>query len=83
MHTVKRLMYQYHIIIWDDKETIKIVYSRQKVSHIKEDWCRMLVKDFDFIQTVQNYDQIKKIAKHEYLKYVKSKVGEFACRRRQ
>ena len=43
----------------------------------------MLVKDFDFIQTAQNYDEIKKIAKHEYLKYVKSKVVEFACRRKQ
>ena len=43
----------------------------------------MMVKDFDFIQTTQNYDQIKNIAKHEYLEYVKSKVEEFACRRRQ
>ena len=31
----------------------------------------MLVKDFDFIQTAQNYDQIKKTAKHEFFKYVK------------
>ena len=59
------------------------MYNKQKVSHIKEDWYRMLVKDFDFIQTAQNYDPIRKIAKHECLKYVKPKVGEFACRRRQ
>ena len=59
------------------------MYNKQKVSHIKEDWYRMLVKDFDFIQTAQDYYEIKKIAKHKYLKYVKSKVVEFACRRRQ
>ena len=59
------------------------MYNKQKVSHIKEDWYSMLGKHLDFIQTAQNYDQIKKIAKHEYLKYVQSKVGEFACRRRQ
>ena len=44
------------------------MYNKQKVSHIKEDWYRMLVKDFDFIQTAQNYDQIKKTAKHEFFK---------------
>ena len=75
---VRRLMYHYHILTQDDKETIKKIYNRQKVSHIKEDWYRVLVKDFDLIQTVQNYDQIKKIEKQEYLKYVKSKVEEFA-----
>ena len=61
-------MYHYHILTQDDKETIKKIYNRQKVSHIKEDWYRVLVKDFDLIQTVQNYDQIKKIEKQEYLK---------------
>ena len=65
---VRRLMYHYHILTQDGKETIKKIYNRQKVSHIKEDWYRVLVKDFDLIQTVQNYDQIKKIEKQEYLK---------------
>ena len=76
--TVRRLMYHYHILTRDDEETIKKIYNRQKVSHMKEDWYMMLVKDFDFIQTVQDDEQIRKIAKHEYLKYVKSKVEQFA-----
>ena len=34
----------------------------------------MLSKDFEFIQEEQNDDEIKKISKHEYTKYIKSKV---------
>ena len=76
--TVRRLMYHYHILTRDDTETIKKIYNSQKVSHIKEDWYRMIIKDFEFIQIVQNDDDIKKIPKLDYCKYIKSKVEEAA-----
>ena len=76
--TVRRLMYHYHILTRDDTETIKKIYNSQKVSHIKEDWYSTIIKDFEFIQIVQNDDDIKKISKLDYCKYIKSKVEEAA-----
>ena len=47
--TIRRLLYHYHILTRDETETIKKIYNSQKVSHIKEDWYRMIITDFDFI----------------------------------
>ena len=38
----------------------------------------MLVKDFGFIQEEQDDDEVKKISKSEYMKYIKGKVEEAA-----
>ena len=55
-------MYNHHILTPENTESIKKIYKRQKVSHIKDDWYRVLVEDFDYIQTVQKDDQIEKMA---------------------
>ena len=54
-------MYHHHILTQDDGETIKKVYKKQKSAHIKGDWYRMLVKDFEFIKEEQNYEEIVKV----------------------
>ena len=71
-------MYHYHIITREDTEIIKKIYLRQKESHIKKDWYEMLVKDFGFIQEEQDDDEVKKISKSEYMKYITGKVKEAA-----
>ena len=42
-------MYHYHIITRDSNEIIKKIYMKQKESHTKGDWFRMLMKDFEFM----------------------------------
>ena len=52
----RRLMFHHHILTREDNETIKKVYSKQKESHIKGDWFRMLISDFEFIEEEINED---------------------------
>ena len=43
-----RLLYHYHIITRDDKETLKKIYNKQKEDSIKGDWYELIKKDFLF-----------------------------------
>ena len=77
---IKRFMYHYHIISRDDKEIIKKIYMKQKVSHIKGDWFRMLLKDFEFIEEDMDENIIKNTPKEVYYKYIQKKVKAGALR---
>ena len=76
--TIRRLLYHYHIITRDDKETIKKVYLKQKEACVKGDWITLLAKDFNFIQVEQNDEHIMRLGKKEYSSYIKRKVENSA-----
>ena len=67
-------MFHHHILTRGDEEIIKKVYLKQKDTHIKGDWFRTLVKDFEFIQEDMNEDVIKNTPREEYRKIIKRKV---------
>ena len=62
-------MFHHHIITREDHELIKKVYMKHK-SHIKGDWFKMLLKDFEFIGDELNDELIRNTPKEEYRKYI-------------
>ena len=70
----RRLMFHHHILTREDNETIKKVYGKQKESHIKGDWFRMLISDFEFIEEEINEDFIISIPKEDYRKFINNKI---------
>ena len=77
--TIRRLMFHHHIITRDSyKELIRKIYLKQKEHSLKGDWYQTLEKDFRFIGVVIDDDQIMKIPKSEYRKYIKKKVEHSA-----
>ena len=71
-------MYHYHKITRDDKETIKMVYQKEKEACVKGDWITLLVKYFNFIQVQQNDERIMRLGMTEYCSYTKRKVENSA-----
>ena len=76
--TIRRLLYHYHIITRDDKETIKKVYLKQKEACVKGDWITLLAKDFNFNKLEQNGEYIMRLGKKEYCSYIKRKAKNAA-----
>ena len=72
--TIRRLMYHYHLITCDDKETLKKAYSKQKEACVKGDWITLLAKDFIFIQVEQNDEQIVKLGNKNIFYTLKEKL---------
>ena len=59
----RRLMYHHHILTRENHETIKKVFMKQKESHLKGDWYRMVLSNFDFIEEEIYEEVIKKYPK--------------------
>ena len=76
--TINRLMYHHHLVTRDDKETIKKIYKKQKEEKTKGDWFDLLLKDFEFIGSKLEDDDIKKMPKEEYKKHINEKVRNAA-----
>ena len=71
-------MCHHHILTREDCETIKKVYIKQKESHLKGDWYRMLISDFEFIEEDIDEDFIKNTPKEDYREYINIKIKEGA-----
>ena len=71
--TIRRLMFHHHIVTRDSKELIKKIYLKQKENCLKGDWYQTLEQDFQFIGVEIDDEQIGKIPKSEYRKYIKKK----------
>ena len=65
-----RLLYHYHIITRDDKETLKKIYNKQKEDSIKGDWYELIKKDFLFLGIEINENDIKSTNKEAYKKKI-------------
>ena len=76
--TIRRLMFHHHILTRGDEELIKKVYEKQKNTHMKGDWYRTFLTDFEFIQEDLNEDFIKATPKEVYRKIVGEKVTKNA-----
>ena len=76
--TIRRLMFHHHIVTRDSKELIKKIYLKQKENCLKGDWYQTLEHDFQFIGVEIDDEQIGKIPKSEYRKYIKKKVEQSA-----
>ena len=73
-------MFHYHIITRNDSEIIKKIYMKQRGSHIKGDWFRMLLKDFQFIEQDMDDNAIKNTPNYIYYKEIKKKVNAGALK---
>ena len=70
----RRLMYHHHILTREDNETIKKVFMKQKESHLRGDWYKLIISDFEFIEEEIDEDFIKSIQKEDYREYINSKI---------
>jgi hypothetical protein len=70
----RRLMYHHHILTREDNETIKKVFMKQKESHLRGDWYKLIISDFEFIEEEIDEDFIKSIQKEGYREYINSKI---------
>jgi hypothetical protein len=70
----RRLMYHHHILTRENHETIKKIFMKQKESHLKGDWYRMVLSDFDFIEEEIDEEVIKSTPKEDYRKLINSKI---------
>ena len=75
---IRRLMFHHNIITRGDEELINKVYQNQKNTHIKGDWYRTLLTDFEFIQEDLNEEFIKATSRKVYRKIVGEKVTKKA-----
>ena len=64
------MMFHHHILSRTDNELIKKVYIKQKEESIKGDWFQTLQIYFKFIGEEINDQQIMKMTKTEYKKYI-------------
>ena len=69
-------MYHHHILTREDTETIKKIYIKQKNNIIKGDWFPLLVKDFEFIKTEMNENDVSEMSKDMYKKVVKDLINK-------
>ena len=77
---IKRINFNYYIIIWEDHDLIKRVYLKQKESLLKGDWIHSVRKDYQFIgEELENMeDFIKNTSKEVFSKIIKHRVYKAA-----
>ena len=74
-------MFHYHIFTFNDNETVKKIYLKEKESNLKDDWYRTLKEDYDFIEEESNDEEIMKMSKGDFKKKVYANIehSEFQC----
>ena len=76
--SMNRILYHYHLLTLDKKETIKKIYEKQKLDPTKGDSYQLLNNDFVFIEKDINEEKIKSYSKNEYKKLIKKLIQKAA-----
>ena len=76
--TYLRLLYHHHILNKVEDETLKKMYEKQKEQQTRGDWYQLIKKDFEFIETDIDEEEIRATPKSEYKKKIKQLVQKAA-----
>ena len=70
----RRLIYLHHILTRKDSELISRILYAQKRKPVKGDWINLIDDDMKQMNIELEFEQIKKLSKIKYKKYVKQKI---------
>ena len=71
-------MYHHTILSRDEKEPVNKVYRKQKSNSVKDDWNKLLEKDFGFIGIQMNEEKIMHTLKNAHKEEIKSAIQKAA-----
>ena len=67
---INRVMYLHHILGLEKDEIVRKIYEKQKEAPLKGDWFKLIQKDFEFMETDFDEEEISRTPRETYRKII-------------